>query len=47
MDKETLVNKIIDEIPDLHLAELTQVADFIRGLKAARIFLASTRSDKI
>lgn len=40
--KEMLACEIINQIPDLFLAELVQVADFIRGLKAAREFLSAT-----
>lgn len=40
--KEMLACEIINQIPDLHLAELMQVSDFIRGLKAAREFLSAT-----
>ena len=39
-DIESLVSEITDQLPDLYLAELVQVADFIRGIKAARAFLA-------
>ena len=39
-DIESLVSEITDQLPDLYLAELVQVADFIRGIKAARQFLA-------
>ena len=44
--KEMLTCEIINQIPDLFLAELVQVADFIRGLKAARKFLTATGFDK-
>ena len=44
--KEILTCEIINQIPDLYLAELNQVADFIRGLKAARKFMATTTFDK-
>lgn len=40
--KEMLACEIINQVPDLYLAELLQVADFIRGLKAAREFLTAT-----
>ena len=40
--KEMLACEIINQIPDLYMAELVQVADFIRGLKAARKFLSAT-----
>jgi hypothetical protein len=40
-DIESLVSEITDQLPDLYLAELVQVDDFIRGIKAARQFLAS------
>lgn len=36
---EVLISNIINQIPDLRMAELVQVADFIQGLKAARKFL--------
>ena len=39
-DIESLVSEITDQLPDLYLAELVQVADFVRGIKAARVFLA-------
>lgn len=39
-DIESLVSEITDQLPDLYLAELVQVDDFIRGIKAARQFLA-------
>jgi hypothetical protein len=39
-DIESLVSEITDQLPDLYLAELVQVADFVRGIKAARRFLA-------
>jgi hypothetical protein len=39
-DIESLVSEITDQLPDLYLAELVQVADFVRGIKAARQFLA-------
>lgn len=38
--RETLITEISEEVPDLYYAELVQVADFIRGIKAARAFLA-------
>jgi hypothetical protein len=38
-DIESLVSEITDQLPDLYLAELVQVADFVRGIKAARQFL--------
>lgn len=44
--KEMLTCEIINQIPDLFLAELVQVADFIRGIKAARKFLSLTGFDK-
>ena len=44
--KEMLTCEIIHQIPDLFLAELVQVADFIRGIKAARKFLSATGFDK-
>lgn len=44
--KEMLACEIINQVPDLYLAELLQVADFIRGLKAAREFLSATGFDK-
>lgn len=44
--KEMLASEIINQIPDLFLAELVQVADFIRGIKAARRFLSATGFDK-
>jgi hypothetical protein len=37
--KEMLITEISEEVPDLYLAELVQVDDFIRGIKAARQFL--------
>ena len=37
---EMLAAEIIEEISDLYLAELIQVADFIRGIKAAREFMS-------
>lgn len=43
--REMLSCEIINQIPDLYLAELNQVADFIRGLKAARKFLSVTEFD--
>ena len=45
-EKEILASEIINQIPDLFLAELVQVADFIRGIKAARNFLPVTGFDK-
>lgn len=33
---EALVAGIINQVPDLYIAELIQLADYIRGLKAAR-----------
>ena len=44
---EILMTGIINQIPDLYLAELVQVADFIKGLKTARKFMASTETDKV
>ena len=44
--KEMLTCEIVNQIPDLFLAELVQVADFIRGIKAARKFLSATGFDK-
>ena len=38
--QEMLVAGIVNQIPDLYLAELVQVADFIQGLKLARKFLS-------
>lgn len=38
--QEVLAAGIISQIPDLYLAELVQVADFIQGLKMARNFLS-------
>ena len=37
---EMLAAEIINEVDDMTFAELVQVADFIRGIKAARQFLA-------
>lgn len=37
---EMLAAEIINEVNDMTFAELVQVADFIRGIKAARKFLA-------
>lgn len=44
--KEMLTCEIVNQIQDLFLAELVQVADFIRGIKAARKFLSATGFDK-
>jgi hypothetical protein len=41
-NKETLMCDIINQVPDLYLAELVQLADFIRGLKTARKFMSTT-----
>ena len=43
---DVLISGITDQLPELYLAELVQVADFIRGLKSARKFLSATKSDK-
>lgn len=43
---DMLISKIADQLPGLYLAELVQVADFIRGIKAARKFLSVTGFDK-
>ena len=40
--KEMLACEIINQLPDLYLAELVQVADKIRILKASREFLSET-----
>jgi hypothetical protein len=37
---DMFISEIVNQLPDLYLAELVQVADFIRGIKAARAFLA-------
>jgi hypothetical protein len=37
---EMIISEIVNQVPDLYYAELIQVADFIRGIKAARVFLA-------
>ena len=37
---EMLICEIVNQVPDLYYAELVQVADFIRGIKAARQFLS-------
>ena len=34
-----IISEIVNQVPDLYYAELIQVADFIRGIKAARQFL--------
>lgn len=39
---EVLISSIINQIPDLCVAELVQVADFIQGLKTARKFMTRT-----
>lgn len=39
---EVLMSSIINQIPDLCVAELVQVADFIQGLKLARKFMSPT-----
>ena len=39
-NREVLIAGIVNQIPDLYLAELVQVADCIQGLKAARKFMA-------
>ena len=39
-NSEMLVCEIVNQLPDLYYAELIQVADFVRGIKAARQFLA-------
>ena len=38
---EMLAAEIINEVDDMTFAELVQVADFIRGILAARKFLAT------
>ena len=38
MSKEELVSTIVGKLDDLYLAELVQVADFIRGIEIAREF---------
>lgn len=43
---DVLISGITDQLPELYLAELVQVADFIKGLKTARKLLASTETDK-
>lgn len=40
--QEMLMARIINQVPDLYLAELVQVADFIQGLKLARKFMSPT-----
>ena len=40
--KEMMMCEIINQLPDLYLADLVQVADLIRRLKAARDFLSAT-----
>ena len=40
--KEMMMCEIINQLPDLYLAELVQVADLIRRLKASREFLSAT-----
>ena len=37
---EMLICEIVNQVSDLYYAELVQVADFVRGIKAARQFLA-------
>ena len=39
-NREILVSEIIDALPDMRYAELVQMTDFVRGLIAAREFLA-------
>ena len=39
---DIMISQIQAQIPDLHLAELVQVADFIQGLKLARKFMSPT-----
>lgn len=39
---EVLISSIVNQVPDLCVAELIQVADFIQGLKLARKFISST-----
>lgn len=43
---DIMISQIQAQIPNLYLAELVQVADFIRGIKAARRFLSATGFDK-
>lgn len=40
MDKEILLTTIINQLPDMDGRELSMVADYIKGLKAARNFLS-------
>lgn len=42
MRKNALITGIVDQLPDMYLAELLQVSDFIKGLKSAREFMSPT-----
>lgn len=42
MDNEIIMATIINQLPDLTGQQLGMVADYIRGLKAADIFLNRT-----
>ena len=41
-DNAVLITTIFNQVPDLCMAELIQVADFIQGLKTARKFTTRT-----
>lgn len=40
--KDALIDEISQQMQDMYLAELIQVADFIKGLRAARKFMSAT-----
>ena len=43
---DVLITQIEAQLPELYLAELIQVADFVRRLKASRNFTTSAKFDK-
>lgn len=42
VNREISMTTILNQLPDLNEQQLTMVADYIRGLKAADIFLNRT-----